>query len=326
MRINFRDKVAIEGKTLVSCRDGIQEYLGTDVDLSDNNVYKVYRSADSIRQLNLIGVPITNNHVDMDKSHVSLGSIVSNDFIDAIDESVNKTVEIKNDVKICDDELRKVIDSGKNELSLGYSARLVDVRDDDDVGYDFEQVEITPHHLAVVNEGRCGAGCKFKDGEKINMDIKTYQDAKDALTGISAIMPSLDADEKENIRGKMAQAGEQKETDMEMEAREKKEKADREMEAKKKKDGIEKDVKDGIAEYASTLATAYDLNCLADDYSFDGKTTKQIMADCVATQTEDKFTNNELSTAFKMLKKVENPHLNFGDGGNGVFLKDEEIK
>jgi hypothetical protein len=49
-------------------------------------------------------------------------------------------------------------DSGKNELSLGFKANLIEHDE-----YDFEQTELEPHHLAVIERGRCGTACRFID-------------------------------------------------------------------------------------------------------------------------------------------------------------------
>jgi hypothetical protein len=331
MRIEFRDKVTTDGKTLISCRDGVQEYLGVEIDsngemgLDSGAVFKVYRKPETIRQLDLVGVPITNDHVSMDEPYKALGSIVSNKCVDSVDNSVNKTIQIENTVKICDSSLQRAIESGKNELSLGYMSRVKDVRDDKDTDYDFRQDDIIPHHLAVVDKGRCGDSCKFKDGEKLNMEIKDYQGAKEAIGIVSALMPTLDAEETENLKARMAKAGKKEETDEEIEARKKKE-ADAEAEAKKKKEAdVAEGVKKGVADYAKVIAKANELGCLDSDYSFADKTKEEIMKDCIATQSKDEFADSELSAAFKMLRKVENPHKDFGDGSD-VFLKDEEIK
>lgn len=336
----FNDLVKTDGKTLVSCRDGIQEYLGSEIGLDDNTAYKVYRSADTIKNINLIGLPITDNHVDPDEPYMSLGSIVGSEIVKAKDKSIKKTIEVKNKVKVCKD-LLKVISDGKNELSLGYEAKITDVRDKE-LGYDFTQTNIIPNHLAVVDKGRCGNACKIidKNGVK-NMDIKTYQDAKNAFTGILQLMPTLDAEEQEYMKSKMAKAGEKEETDMEMEARKKKEadmeaeatkkkeKEDMEAEGKEKKSKTQKDeaTKKAIDDHIEIIAKATDLGCLDAKYVFAGKTANKIMSDCVKTQKGDdvKFADSELPTAFKMLKKVTNPHKDFANGGNGVVFEDKEI-
>lgn len=331
----FNDLVKTDGKTLISCRDGIQEYLGSEMGLDgDNAVYKVYRSPETIKGFDLVGVPITDNHVEPDEPYMSLGSIVGSEIVNAKDEGIKKTIEVKNKVKVCKD-LLKIINDGKNELSLGYEAKITDVRDDKNLDYDFTQTNIIPNHLAVVDKGRCGNACKFNDKNGVknkNMDIKTYQEAKNALTGILQLMPALDAEEQEYIKAKMAKAGKRQETDEEIEAK-KKEKADMEsekekdMEAEKKEAETQKDkaIQKGIKDYANVIAKATDLGCLKSDYIFAGKTTNKIMSDCIKTQNDGTFADNELPTAFKMLKKVNNPHADFGDGGNITQFKDKEI-
>lgn len=354
--MEFFDKVSIttDGKTLTSCRDGIQEYLGSEIVRSDdvpdfdgnNNIYKVYRSADTIKNINLVGIPITDEHVAFDKNYDDgyEGFIYESEIINAKDDNLKKTIEVKNKVKVFK-KLQKIINDGKNELSLGYEAKITDVRDKD-LGYDFVQSDIKPNHLAIVAMGRCGKGCKFddknKNGDK-NMDIKTYQNAKDALAGILAIMPMFDAEEEKNLKAKMYKAGEKEETDEEIEARKKKE-ADMEMEKEKtdmeaekkketdmeKEEGTNKEQKDklikkGIADHIEVIAKATDLGCLDEKYIFAGKTANQIMGDCIKTQNDGTFKDSELSIAFKMLKKVDNPHANFGDGGTGAKFVDKEI-
>ena len=335
----FNDLIKTDGKTLVSCRDGIQEYRGSEIGLDgDNAIYKVYRSADTIKNINLIGVPITNNHVDPDEPYMSLGSVVFSEIIKAKDKSIKKTIEVKNKVKVCKD-LLKVINDGKNELSLGYEANITDVRDKN-LDYDFTQTNIVPNHLAVVDKGRCGNACKFNDKNGVkNMDIKTYQDAKDAFIGIQQLMPTLDAEEQEYMKSKMAKAGEKEETDEETKARKKKE-ADMETEAakKKKEEDMEAEGKEEksktqkdeankklIDDHISIIAKATDLGCLDSKYVFAGKTANTIMSDCIKTQNDGTFADSELSTAFKMLKKIDNPHENFGDGGNNTQFEDKEI-
>lgn len=328
----FNDLVKTDGKTLISCRDGVQEYLGSEIGLDgDNAVYKIYRSSDTIKILDLVGVPITNDHVNPDEPYLSLGSVIASEIIKSKDESIKKTIEVKNKVKVCKD-LLKIISDGKNELSLGYEAIITDVRDKD-LGYDFEQSNIIPNHLAVVDKGRCGDACKFNDKNGVkNMEIKTYQEAKNALTGILQLMPALDAEEQEYMKGKMAKAGKRQETDEEIEAK-KKEKSDMEaekekdIEAEKKETETQKDeaIKKGINHHIEVIAKATDLNCLNSDYVFAGKTANEIMSDCIKTQNDGNFADNELSTAFKMLTKKTNPHLDFGDGGNANIIEDKEI-
>lgn len=336
----FFDKIKTDGKTLVSCRDGIQEYLGVEIGRGEpDKVYKVYRDAETIKTINLIGVPITNDHVDGDKPYTTLGSVRTNDVIDAVDEGIKKTIEIRNTVTVCRD-LQNVINSGKNELSLGYDAKISEA-DGDNLGYDFKQTDIVPHHLAVVDKGRCGDSCKFKDGEVCtcgkcndnkskddkNMDIKDYSSASEALTTILSLMPTFDVDDMETMKKKMAKAGEKKETDEERKEREKKE-ADMEAEKKKETDEeAEKKVKDQVNEYIGVISRAKGLAILDETFDFADKTALEIQKACIGKiYKEDAFSDSEIPTVFKTLKKSADPHKDFGNGGGGSIFKDKEIE
>jgi len=86
-----------------------------------------------------------------------------------------------NDAAICiksaitvSDAVVALIQSGKRELSLGYTAGLREHGGE----YDFEQVDIEPHHLAIVERGRCGPVCKFTD-QGANMELhEAFLDAE----------------------------------------------------------------------------------------------------------------------------------------------------
>ena len=175
----FKDKIPfdINKKKLISIRDGIQEYLGLEFNkefqdehkLNPSQRYKVYRSVqtlnDAVKLLDKL--PITNEHVDISndrtlKEGEKQGEILSSEVIDSIDTNVNSTIAVQNEVQLSDTML-KLCQSGKGELSLGYEAKMI-VHD----VYDFEQVEVNPHHLALVQNGRCGKTCKILD-KRINV-------------------------------------------------------------------------------------------------------------------------------------------------------------
>jgi hypothetical protein len=65
---------------------------------------------------------------------------------------------------------------------------------------------------------------------------------------------------------------------------------------------------------------------LPDTYSFKDKSAEQVMRDCLATETTEKFKDSELPLAFKLLKKSSN-YANFGDNSISKFdeLKNKEL-
>tara|TARA_R110000764_G_scaffold223272_2_gene312118 strand:- start:299 stop:1369 length:1071 start_codon:yes stop_codon:yes gene_type:complete len=170
----FKDKISfdINKKKLISIRDGIQEYLGLEFNkefqdehkLKPSQRYTVYRSVETLKDAATLldKLPITNEHIDISidrtlKEGEKQGEILSSEVVDNIDTDVNSTVAVQNEVQLSDTML-KLCQSGKGELSLGYEAKMIihDV-------YDFEQVEVNPHHLALVQNGRCGKTCKILD-------------------------------------------------------------------------------------------------------------------------------------------------------------------
>jgi hypothetical protein len=54
-------------------------------------------------------------------------------------------------------------------------------------------------------------------------------------------------------------------------------------------------------------------NFLDADYDFSGKTSNQVMADSLSTQSTDKFEDSELPVAFKLLRKANTDYSQFGD-------------
>ena len=168
----FSDTVAYSSadRTAVSVRDGVLEYLGIELDLEPKDkVFTVYRSPATIANAaqGMPGIPLTNEHVSLDVPAVDTGSVVtSSTVIDQIDEATSSRLAVKNKLNVS--EGMSVALSDKRELSLGYNAQLVPHSK-----WDFEQVNIVPHHLAAVEAGRCGPLCSFLDRKIRTEDCMT---------------------------------------------------------------------------------------------------------------------------------------------------------
>lgn len=206
---HFRDTLIYDGKekTAVSVRDGVLEYLGAEIGYEPaDKVFKVYRSPATIANAAQLmrGIPVTNDHVDLSRPvDESKGEVLTSRMID-LDMPVEKArIGVLNTLRI-DGDLQAYLDAGKRELSLGYNAALIPAPMESD--FDLEQIEILPHHLAVVNAGRCGSVCSFIDHSKTegstDMTKKTDKDKKlhkaftdeggaPSLTEIVAIAQSL---------------------------------------------------------------------------------------------------------------------------------------
>lgn len=162
--INFSDSVSFDCKTKkgISLRDGIQEYYGHELGFEPlDAIFTVYRSPATVAKCSqrMNGLPLTKGHVSTNEPvSVSYGNITETDLIDNFESNYNSTIAVQNLIDVNPNIEFNIENGGERELSLGYKGDLVlhDV-------YDFEQINLIPHHLAVVTAGRCGATCSFID-------------------------------------------------------------------------------------------------------------------------------------------------------------------
>lgn len=324
---HFFDAVTfdVEQKTAVSVRDGVLEYLGHELGLEPpDKTFRIYRSPAQIATVAplMAGLPLTNDHVDIGQPvPQSVGKVISAAVID-FTEGEASHLAIKNTLEVQSDFLATLTD--KRELSLGYEARLIE-----DDKYDFRQVDIRPHHLAVVDAGRCGSGCRFLDRSPNNGDNTM---TLDELIKVVEAMAAEVAELKKALAPAEDPAPEAGTDNATEEEEVKKE----EEEAKKVKDSaaLEARFADAVAkataeQVASTLAIIDRARqFLPTDYKFADKTGAQVMRDAIATQHPDaRFDDAELSVAFKLLRQPETkPFADFGRGNMGKFaeLKDKE--
>lgn len=337
-------------KTAVSVRDGVLEYMGTELGLEPaGKTFRVYRSPATIANVSAMmqGIPLTDEHVDLDAPPTSpVGNVIDGTMIDMIDETTNSTLAISNRVKISD-AITGALQTGKRELSLGYNARLVPYEGKGD--YDFEQREIRPHHLAVVSAGRCGPSCAFIDRKPQTKEVsdmpelhKAFQDAEGQMsleqiveiaTSLPEALKKMPLDKVQEIMPALQEAmAASQAAGVEPEAMESEdeEKPEEEMEDGEYKNE-EKDMPvTDTAEFKDAVAAAADAEVKAhmavvekartfvdERYTFADKSKEQIMRDALAAEGHDAkaFADNELSVAFKLLKpsKASSALRNFGD-------------
>jgi len=309
----FKDKM--KNRKAVSVRDGYQEYLGVEIGLEPKNkIFKIYRSRKTIEEVSrkLNGLAVTDGHIELkdniDNSLI-IGKVSNSKLIDDKDENTDTTVSIENTITFND----KVIEY--EELSLGYFAELKKHNI-----YDFEQVDIVPHHLAVVEAGRCGDKCKFKDeGTGMEELLKVW----DKLTLI----------QKSDFLAKH-QPKKDEEAVKEEPKKEMKDTAEFKLAVQSAKSEALSDFKDSdefktiVKAEANARAEVIEKakNFLDSKYNFADADTVKIMRDAVATMHGDEFKDNEIPTAFKMLKKTEQ-YKEFGDANLSGWDKiaEEEI-
>ena len=153
-----------------SARVGVYDYLGREIDpegktFAADQIVKVYRPAEEVfakdSLASFVAKPITDNHptVAVDarnwRQHARgtvFGAVEDGDYVSF-------------DLAFMDASLIEAIDSGKRELSNGYSCdlRIEDGIAPDGTAYHAVQRNIRGNHCAVVDRGRAGSDCRVND-------------------------------------------------------------------------------------------------------------------------------------------------------------------
>lgn len=156
-----------------AARTGVYEYLACELGLNDRNpmdVVRVYRPEEEVFKDSSLesykNVDVTNDHpsefVDSKTyKKTSVGHVISaerdGDFVNV-------------DIIVKDADSIKDIESGKTQLSPGYSAVYIQDSGVAPCGtsYEFKQTSIDVNHLAIVSRGRGGNQVRLNDKQTIN--------------------------------------------------------------------------------------------------------------------------------------------------------------
>lgn len=162
---HFKDLLPFDAvnKTVLSTRDGVSEYYGAELGIEPaDKLFTVYRSPATTANaaMKMAGIPVTDGHVSMDTPPpANGGSVLASEMVDFRDEALLSSVAVKNQVSISDTLLAKV-EAGQRQLSLAGGWKLVPHD-----SCDFEATDITPHHLAVIEQARQGPNMRFLDSQ-----------------------------------------------------------------------------------------------------------------------------------------------------------------
>ena len=295
--VSFKDDGNTEKRTVISIRDGVQEYLGVELGIEPlDKVFRIYRSPETIRKLKdtLVGIPLIENHIEPDghiPDDIKKGTILNSTEIENIDSSNNSTIAMQNEITLYKDKL----EFPYKQLSLGYKAKTLPSAD-----YDFEQTEIIPHHLAIVEAGRCGDVCEFKDEKGVKpMDLnELLAKLKEVLTNASDADKALVLEAMDGIIPKA--------TVVDEDAMEKKFEDAKKTAVSNFMDS--KAFKDAMLNYGNERASivAKAKNFLDEKFDFKDKTNEAIMSAVVAAEyPNETFKDAEIGVAFKLLKEKE---------------------
>lgn len=168
-----------------AARTGIQEYLASELGLKDrapNDIIRVYRPAEEVFNdaslQSYLGADVTNNHPPT-LVNASTYRNTSVGVVTSIGRQDGDFVIV--DMVIKDKDAIKAVETGKCELSAGYTAVYDDTPGTTPEGepYDFRQTQIKINHVAIVDRARAGAMARIFD----NMEKKPmYQITTD--TGV----------------------------------------------------------------------------------------------------------------------------------------------
>jgi len=218
-------------------RTGIQEYLAVEMGLTDRDptdIVRVYRPEDEVftdeSLQSFANKPVTNNHPPelVSPSNSKQFSVGMSGPEVTRDGMFAKTV-----LHVTDGEAIKNIESGKVELSNGYTADIEWTEGVTPEGeqYDAIQRNIKGNHIAIVERGRAGPACRVADnlpttGDKVTMakitidgvDFEVSDQAAQAVGKLQARLKDAEMETQEKDE-------ELKKKEDEMEAKEKESKA-----------------------------------------------------------------------------------------------------
>ena len=297
-------------------RDGVQLYRENELNVSNSDsIIRVYRSPATIANVKELmkGLPTTSEHIETDAEikDTVVGYVGSSKFVDFIDEELKSTIALY--VSIDFNELDTY--NKKKGLSLGYQHELIKSDNDE---YDYEQINVIPHHLAMVDIPRGGENMVIFDGVDMPPEIKEEEVIKDEAMTYEQFMSAFKALSEEDQKAFMIKISEEL---IQEEIKPEEVVIDSDEDKEVIKDGFIKisNVNDKIAKIlqktrqAEAIAKTYDIAC-------DGKSYEQMVTETVAIvhgKEAAKKSFNEQAVIFSVIKpkKVES-HLSVAKDGD----------
>lgn len=161
-----------------AARTGIQEYLASELGLKDrapNDIIRVYRPPEEVfNDVSLqsyLGADVTNNH----PSTLVNASTYRNTSVGVVTSVGRQDGDfVIVDMVIKDKDAIKAVETGKCELSAGYTAVYDGTPGTTPEGepYDFRQTQIKINHVAIVDRARAGAMARIFDEERGRVMLK----------------------------------------------------------------------------------------------------------------------------------------------------------
>lgn len=335
LNINSERKYTDEGFLVVPARisrTGIQEYLAVEMGLQDRNptdVIRVFRPEEEVfadaSLASFANKPVTNNHPP---ELVNAANAKEYSVGHAGPEVVRDGSFAKTELFVIDAQSIEDIESGKAELSNGYTADIdwTPGVSPDGEQYDAVQRNIKGNHIAIVERGRAGRDCRVADqlpnsGDKLAM-------AKITIDGVDYEVSDQAAQAVGKLHTRL------KDAEMSAEEKEKERKAkEDEMEAMKEKEKATKDShKQELESLKKQIPTADALDKLVaertelvdkarkvmPEIEWEGKDTDTLMKEVVAAKCDnvqmDSVSADYIRARFDMLVETTDSGSNDLDG------------
>ena len=162
-------------------RVGTMDYFGEEIGAEKGKVYQVEVTDDELFKPEVIssfeGMPVTLLHPD----GLEVNAENWKEFAIGHVQNVRREGDfLKGEAFVTDAAAIRVIqDYGIKELSCGYDAEIINVKDK------FKKTQIVGNHVAIVPSGRAGSVCRLGDEEKTMKNRKTFADSLKKLLGMS---------------------------------------------------------------------------------------------------------------------------------------------
>jgi hypothetical protein len=302
----FHDVMEVKGKHATIMRDGVYQYLASEIGLKDRdpnaliNVYRPYteviKASDKFKQYQKL--PITVRHPD---TFLNLNDAAAFSNGEATQPELKSNLLLT--VIDCIFDLRnqalKDYQSGTRQLSCGWEGEFEKATEGP---YEFIQRFKDINHIAIVPVGRAGEICKINDGGN-RMDKLEKIKALFASKGVQLTdedITALDALQLDKKKTKDEEEAEEKE---EKENKDKKKNKD---DATQISDAIETGKKEVVTQFTDVLPVMSQFK--ASELA--GKNPNEIKSMFIkkVANTDIKDSDPGLNVAFQMaLKNFENP-------------------
>lgn len=318
-------------------RTGIQEYLAIEMGLTDrdpNDVIKVYRPEEEVFSdsslKSFAHKPVTDNHppeliTAKNAKQYSVGH--------SGPEVTQDGMFVKTFVQVTDAEAIKKIETGKVELSNGYTADIEWTPGISPNGeqYDAVQRNIKGNHIAIVESGRAGPACRLADKQpstgdevvmaKITIDGVDFEVSDQAAQAVGKLQARLT--DAENEAEKKADEVKAKEDEMEEKAKD----------AKKTEDSLKAELDDAKSKIPTAdsldklvsdrTALVDTIRKIAPDIEWEGKDAATLRKEVVALKRPnvqmDSVSDDYIQAAFDLL--VEDVNSNSQHNLDEAFKK-----